>query len=210
MFQDDLRSCQHQSYSQPAPKQTAACAPHLTRHWSNLVFLLPVTGGTVPGVPPLDSPPPAPAGTNSTGSPALLSRSFAARSCALLSGVLYAHAGSAAGSQISAGRVVAYCRSGPPPSPGCCSGPSRKDVSTPIKPRSLSISAGLRAALLSDSRALKWIDLVALRERKVSNLAVRARGGEPGGDGGMEVSGTEGRVRSWVRARVAEYGERGA
>jgi hypothetical protein len=46
----------------------------------------------------------------------------------------------------------------------------------------------------------------------VSNLAVRASrpgGGVPGGEAGMSMLGTDGRVRSRRRVRVAVYGDRG-
>jgi hypothetical protein len=48
-----------------------------------------------------------------------------------------------------------------------------------------------------------------LRERKCSNLAFAAGFGEPGGEGGISMLGTGGRVRSWIRARDVEYGEEG-
>ena len=32
-------------------------------------------------------------------------------------------------------------------------------------------------------------------------------GGDPGGEGGMSKLGESGRVRSWIKARVAVYGD---
>lgn len=63
-------------------------------------------------------------------------------------------------------------------------------------PSSLSIKAGLRAGTLPANLELKWIDFEFLSDRNVSNFVVKARGGEPGGEGGMAVLGTDGKVRS--------------
>lgn len=76
----------------------------------------------------------------------------------------------------------------------------------PTKPSSLSISAGLRAAAEAASRALKCVPLARLICKKDSNLrfsASRPGGGDPGGEGGMVVLGTAGRVSVWARLRAA-------
>lgn len=70
------------------------------------------------------------------------------------------------------------------------------------------MSEGLRRAEDCSSLLLKWVPW-RFRVRNCWNFAVVEGGGERGGDGGMSRLGMEGRVRSWMRARLEEYGDEG-
>lgn len=73
---------------------------------------------------------------------------------------------------------------------------------------SLSTSVGFFMDAVSASRELKCTPLL-LSSRKFSNFLLVAAEGDPGGEGGMSMSGTAGNVRSRSSARVAVYGDPG-
>ncbi len=72
--------------------------------------------------------------------------------------------------------------------------------------------AGLRREEEEARRALKCVPEVRFRDRNLSKRALRVgrrvddeeEVGEEGGEGGMSMLGTAGRVRSRARARAAE------
>lgn len=119
--------------------------------------------------------------------------SFARPSRDSLNFVLKAHSGKALGSHNSRGSVVSYWR------------PS----SISANPMSLSIRPGFLSAVELSSLELKWIPFF-LRSRNCWNFLLVPGGGDPGGDGGMSMTGTDGSVRLWMRARFDEYGEPGS
>lgn len=85
--------------------------------------------------------------------------------------------------------VVSYCAGSP--------------SGMPTKASSLLANAGFRIAAEFSSLALKCVPCF-FSVKNWSNFLFVARGGEPGGEGGMSKSGTAGSVRSWRRLRLDE------
>lgn len=105
----------------------------------------------------------------------------------------YAHAGKDAGTARPSGNALA----------------SESFSSMPANALNLGSRFGFLSAEDVSNFVLKCMPCFLSSKNRV-NLFVAARGGDPGGEGGMSKFGTAGIVRSRVESRVTVYGECGA